>query len=64
MTLRPRAQPIGGRYYAASADPVTSREHILLARLLERAWAAGRDLELGALIREVQEPPIQPADPA
>jgi hypothetical protein len=42
-----------------SADPVTSREHILLARLLERAWAAGRDLELGALIRAVQEPPIQ-----
>jgi hypothetical protein len=42
-----------------SADPVTSREHILLARLLERAWAAGRDLELGVLIREVQEPPIQ-----
>jgi len=41
------------------ADPITSREHILLAQLLERAWIAGRDVDLGGLIREVQEPPLE-----
>ncbi|MHC5011811.1 MAG: ATP-binding protein, partial [Planctomycetota bacterium] len=40
------------------ADPVRSREHILLSTLLDHAWRAGRDLELGTLIREIQEPPI------
>jgi len=41
------------------ADPVTSREHILLANLFDRAWREGRDLDLGSLIAEVQSPPIQ-----
>lgn len=38
------------------ADPLRSREHILLANLLDRAWRAGRDLDLGSLIRAIQEP--------
>lgn len=38
------------------ADPVRSREHILLSRLLDDAWRAGETLELGELIRRVQKP--------
>lgn len=41
------------------ADPVQSREHILLSTLVQRAWAAGRDLDLGALIAQVQKPDIE-----
>src|SRR4029079_6645668 len=40
------------------ADPVRSREHILLANLLERAWREGRDLDLAGLLREIQSPPF------
>jgi hypothetical protein len=40
------------------ADPLRSREHVLLSNLLERAWAEGRALDLAGLIREVQRPPI------
>src|SRR5690606_22362003 len=38
------------------ADPMQSREHILLATLFEQAWAAGRDLGLEGLIQGIQEP--------
>ncbi|MDH3455618.1 MAG: ATP-binding protein [Gemmatimonadota bacterium] len=41
------------------ADPVRSREHILLSNLFERAWSEGRDLDLATLIAEVQSPPIE-----
>jgi hypothetical protein len=40
------------------ADPVRSREHILLANLFEQAWRQGRDLDLGQLIQLVQAPPL------
>jgi hypothetical protein len=40
------------------ADPIKSREHILLSNLLERAWRDGRDLELAAMIREIHSPPF------
>jgi hypothetical protein len=40
------------------ADPLQSREHILLATLLDRAWREGRELDLGAIIRDVQAPPV------
>jgi hypothetical protein len=39
-----------------NADPVKSRESILLSNILQRAWSAGRDLDLAALIHEVQQP--------
>ena len=39
-----------------AADPLASREHVLLANLVENAWRAGRDLDLGALIGEIQTP--------
>ncbi|MEJ2482777.1 MAG: DUF87 domain-containing protein, partial [Gemmatimonadota bacterium] len=38
------------------ADPVRSREHILLSKILERGWTSGRDFDLGALIRGIQSP--------
>ena len=38
------------------ADPIQSREHILLANVIDRAWRAGRDLDLEAVIHGVQEP--------
>ena len=38
------------------ADPITSREHILISNILESAWAAGRTLDLGGLIRAIQSP--------
>jgi hypothetical protein len=41
------------------ADPLRSREHVLLSSLLERAWREGRALDLAGLIREVQRPPLE-----
>ncbi len=41
------------------ADPLRSREHILITRLLEESWRGGRDLDLGQLIHQVQKPPFQ-----
>ena len=41
------------------ADPVKSRESILLANVLQSAWAKGRDLDLAGLIQEVQNPSVQ-----
>jgi hypothetical protein len=40
------------------ADPLQSREHILLARLFEAAWREGRDLDLPGLIQLIQSPPV------
>jgi Helicase HerA, central domain len=40
------------------ADPLTSRDHILLATILTDAWKAGRSLDLGGLIHAVQTPAI------
>lgn len=41
------------------ADPVQSREYILLANLMQRAWIEGRNLDLGQLILEIQKPPFE-----
>jgi hypothetical protein len=40
------------------ADPVRSREHILLANIFEKAWHAGEDLDLAQLIMRIQKPPF------
>ncbi len=40
------------------ADPVQSREHILLSTILDHAWRAGTDLDLPSLIRAIQKPPF------
>jgi hypothetical protein len=41
-----------------TADPVRSREHILLANLIEHFWRKGEDLDLRKLILAIQKPPI------
>ncbi|MGI9203285.1 MAG: ATP-binding protein [Woeseiaceae bacterium] len=40
------------------ADPITSREHILISQILDHAWQDGRDLDIAALIAAIQTPPI------
>ena len=40
------------------ADPVQSREHILLSTILDSAWRNGQDMDLAALIQQVQTPPV------
>lgn len=42
-----------------NADPVQSREHILLSNILDRAWRTGRGLDIAALIGEIQKPPFE-----
>jgi hypothetical protein len=41
------------------ADPVSAPEHILIATIIEHAWAKGQDLDLAGLIGAVIEPPIR-----
>ncbi len=40
------------------AEPMRSREHVLLSTLFAEAWKAGRDLDLAALISQVQAPSV------
>jgi hypothetical protein len=40
------------------ADPLKSREHILVSTILASAWQAGEDLDLAALIARIQTPPV------
>ena len=42
-----------------TAEPGKSREHVLIATLLQRAWAAGESLDLAALVLRIQEPPFE-----
>lgn len=41
------------------ADPLRSREYILLASILEAFWSAGETVSLASLVQSVQKPPIQ-----
>ena len=41
-----------------NGDPISSREHMLLANLLHAAWSEGRDLDLAGLIGGIQSPPF------
>src|SRR5687768_8132690 len=41
------------------ADPVQSREHILISTIFNHAWQNGQDLDLAALIGQIQSPPVQ-----
>ena len=42
-----------------SGDPLSSREHILLANLIQNAWSQGQSLDLGTLLAQVQQPPMR-----
>ncbi len=41
------------------ADPMQSREHILISNILATAWQAGHDLEIASLIPQIQNPPFR-----
>ncbi len=41
------------------ADPLQSREHILISNLLEAAWSSGESIDLPVLIQRVQVPPLK-----
>ncbi len=40
------------------ADPIRSREHILISNILNQEWTAGRDLDIATLIQKIQTPSI------
>jgi hypothetical protein len=40
------------------ADPLQSREHILLSNILDSAWHKGQDLDLAGFIQAIQSPPM------
>jgi hypothetical protein len=40
------------------AEPMKSREHILLSTILTRAWEAGESPDLASLVPRVQHPPV------
>ena len=40
------------------ADPIQSREHILLSTILDSAWKNGQDLDLASFIQGIQSPPV------
>lgn len=41
------------------ADPLGSREHILLSNIIHWSWSRGQSLDLGSLIGLVQQPPMR-----
>jgi hypothetical protein len=41
-----------------AADPVQSREFILLSSIIDHQWRQGQDLDLAQLITQVQNPPV------
>ena len=41
------------------ADPLSSREHILLSNLIHHSWTQGRPLDLPTLVGQVGNPPIR-----
>ena len=40
------------------ADPIQSREHILLSTILDHSWRNEEDLDLASLIHAIQTPPV------
>jgi hypothetical protein len=41
------------------ADPIKSREHMLLSAILDAAWRLGESPDLAALIQAIQKPPFE-----
>jgi len=41
------------------ADPLQSREHILISNLFQAAWSSGQSLDLASLIQQIQNPPLK-----
>ncbi len=42
-----------------NADPLSSREHILLSNIIAAAWAAGENIDLPTLLARVNQPPMR-----
>ncbi|MBN2089339.1 ATP-binding protein, partial [candidate division KSB1 bacterium] len=40
------------------ADPIKSREHILISNILSHFWMKGKELDLSQLIQSIQSPPF------
>ncbi len=40
------------------ADPIKSREHILLSTILDSSWRQGREMDLSTFIQAIQSPPV------
>ena len=41
------------------ADPIRSKEHILISNILSHTWGKKQNLDLGALISKIQNPPFE-----
>ncbi len=41
------------------SDPLSGREHVLLANLIDHSWSAGKDLDLARLLAQIQTPPMR-----
>ena len=41
-----------------TADPLRSREHILISNILHHEWSNGRNLDIAGLIQQIQSPPM------
>ncbi len=41
------------------SDPLSGREHILLANLIARSWDEGKDLDLPTLLGQILDPPMR-----
>jgi hypothetical protein len=42
-----------------TGDPLSSREHILIANIMQHAWKKGQDADIASLIRFIQTPPFE-----
>lgn len=40
------------------ADPIKSREHILLSTILDNSWRQKHDMDIAGLIQQIQAPPV------
>lgn len=40
------------------ADPIKSREHILISNIIQESWQNGHDLSITELIQKIQKPPF------
>ncbi len=41
------------------SDPLSGREHVLVANLISRAWTEGKDLDLPTLLGQMIDPPMR-----
>ena len=42
-----------------TADPISSREHILISNIIQHNWQQGQDADIASLIRSIQTPPFE-----